>query len=565
MSTPRPGPVVVVRGGTEPTVVETAAVIAQAVALGARADLVAGSLAALRDARESVDVATASPTSFGGRLADPAPLRATTGWDVHATPFWSAEVRAARAAALEAFDLAIGVAEQQERGMRLLAARLHQAVRVYDDADAAATALWQDSALLVAGGLSPVGAAVAGVASVLAMGTVGAWVSLKQGRPSLYPFITSGQSLHPATIRALSRAIGVFDVDRPWYQMPTVGNGASVLRGLLQPLRDRFLRDPEVRLVDPTYDLPTPTDVRSALGAVEALKTDSTLSIQRIVKDDGTPTWVVAIPGTQPFNLRSVFNMTSNYQLMDDDPAVRAQADSARAVMDAMRQAGISPDDDVVLVGHSQGGIIASTVAAATVGTYNVRHVVTAGSPIGGHDLPPGVKGTHFETQGEGISDTDGAENRATAHQVTVTGAFVAPGGGPTAEWPHSVPFHQEVLDAAVEVGDRGLEEHLTGFEALLDGEADEPLVYEARLVPDPDTTFCIGDVAIPRSLTPPWLPGTPLPGAPGVPLLGVPSPAPPSLPGLPGFPATGGPGVGDLTAPGPDGAGDGTGDGESR
>lgn len=553
MSGAAPGPAVVVRGGTEPTVVETAAVVAQAVALGARADLVAGSLAALRDARESVEVVTASPTSFGGRLAGPAPLRATTGWDVHATPFWSAEVRAARAAALEAFDLAIGVADEQERGLRDLAERVHQAVRVYDDADAATAALWQDAALLVAGGLNPVGAAAAGIAGLLAMGTVGAWVSLKQGRPSLYPFITSGQSLHPATIRALSRAVGVLDVDRPWYQMPTVGNGASVLRGLLQPLRDRFLRDPEVRLVDPSSDLPTPTDVRSALGAVEALEKDSTLSIQRIVKDDGTLTWVVAIPGTQLLNPGSVFNMTSNYQLMDDDPAVRAQADSARAVLEAMRQAGIAPDDDVVLVGHSQGGIIASTVAAATVGTYTVRHVVTAGSPVAGHALPPGVKGTHIETQGEGISDTDGAENRATADQVTVTGAFMAPGGGPTTEWPHSVRHHQETLDAAVEVGDRGLEEHLDDVERWLDGEADEPLVYEARLVPDPDTTFCIGDVAVPRSLTPPWAPGTPFPGAPGVPFPGVPTPG---APGVPGIPSTGTQGAGDLTAPGPDGGG---------
>ncbi|MFE6234770.1 hypothetical protein [Cellulosimicrobium sp. NPDC057862] len=556
MSGPRPTPLVEVRGGTEPTAVETAAVVAQAVALGARADLVAATLVALRDARESVAVATASPTSFGGRLAGDAPLRATTGWDVHAVPFWSPEVRAARAAALEAFDLAIGVAQEQERDLRDLASRLHRAVRVYDDADAAATAAWQDLGLLVAGGLSPVGAATAGVVGILAVGAVGALHSLLEGRPSVYRVVTTWESLHPATIRALSRAIGVLDVDRPWYRLPTVGNGASVLRGLSQPLRDRFLRDPEVRLVDPSYDLPTPTDVRSALGAVAALETDSTLSIQRIVKADGTPTWVVAIPGTQPFNLRSVFNMTSNYQLMDDDPAVRAQADSARAVLDAMRQAGIGPDDDVVLVGHSQGGMIASTVAAATAGTYTVRHVVTAGSPVAGHALPPGVKGTHLETQGEGVSDLDGAENRATPDRVTVTGTFMSPGGGPSLELPHSVHYHQEVLDAAIEVGDRGLEEHLTDVERLLDGEAEEPLVYEARLVPDPDTTFCIGDVAVPRSLTPPWAPGTPFPGTPGVPLPGVPSPGPPS-PGLPGFPTTGGSGAGDLTAPGPDGAAD--------
>lgn len=547
------------RGGTEATTVETAAVVAQAVALGARADLVARTVAALRDARDSVDLTTATPTAFGGRFAAPAPapapFPATSGWDVHATPYWSAEVRAARAAALEAFDLAIGVAEQQEGGLRFLAARLHQAVRVYDDGDAAAAALWQDLALLVGGGMSPTGAAAAGLGLVLTTGSAGFLRSLLLGRPSWGAIASTGGAFHAATIRALSRVIGLADEDRAWYQMPTAGNAASVLRGFMQPLRDRFLPDPEVRLVDTGRALPTPTDMRSALGAVSALDTDSTLSIQKIVKDDGTPTWLVAIPGTQIWlnNLRTVFNMTSNYDLADDDLAVRAQADSARATIEAMRQAGIGPGDDVVLVGHSQGGMVATTVAAASVGTYNVRHVVTAGSPVSNHGLPPGIKATHIETQGEGVSDTDGAENPATPDEVTVTGVLPAPDGGPPIEVPHSVHFHQEVLDAAVEVGDRGLEEHLADVERLLDGEAEEPFVYEARLVPDPDTTFCIGDLAVPRSLTPPWAPGTPFPG--------VPTPGSPS-PGVPGFPATGGPGAGDLTAPGPDG---GEGDDDAR
>ena len=553
MSGPGPAPVVVVRGGTEPTAVETAAVVAQAVALGARADLVAATVAALRDARDSVDVTTASPTSFAGRLAAPAPLQATSGWDVHATPCWSAEVRAARAAALEAFDLAIGVAEQQAGGLRFLAARLHQAVRVYDDGDAAAAALWQDLALLVGGGMSPIGAAATGLGLVLSAGSVGFLRSVLLGRPSLGAFGSTGGAFHAATIRALSRVIGLADKDRAWYQMPTTGNAASVLRGFMQPLRDRFLPDPEVRLVDTGRALPTPTDMRSALGAVSALDTDSTLSIQRIVKDDGTPTWVVAIPGTQisRTNLRTVFNMTSNYDLADDDLAVRARADSVRATIEAMRQAGVEPGDDVVLVGHSQGGMVATTVAAATVGTYTVRHVVTAGSPVSNHGLPPGIKATHIETQGEGVSDTDGAENPTTPDQVTVTGVLPAPDGGPPIEVPHSVHFHQDVLGAAVEVGDRGLEEHLSDVERLLDGVADAPLVYEARLVPDPDTTFCIGDLAVPRSLTPPWAPGTPFPGAPGVPFPGS---SGLTLPGTPEPPAGGGSTRGELVAPGTDG-----------
>jgi len=561
VSDPRPAPTVVVRGGTEPTAIETAAVVAQAVALTVRADLVGASLAALRRARESVSAAAASPTTWGGRLGAPSTtLAAAGGWSTDAVRVWPAEVRAARAAALEAFDLAIGVAQEQERELRRLGSRLHQAVRVYDDADATAKALWQDAGLLALGGFSPIGAAAAGVNAVLAAGVLGFVDSLLRGRPSWGRLVTTGASLHPATVRALSRAVGLLDVDRPWYRMPTVGNGASVLRGMLQPLRDRFLPDPEVRLLGPSPDLPTPTDVRSALGAVDALEKDSTLSIQRIVKDDGTLTWVVAIPGTQLLNPGSVYNMTSNYQLMDDDPAVRAEADSARAVMEAMRQAGIGPDDDVVLVGHSQGGIIAATVAAATVGTYQVRHVVTAGSPVAGHLLPPGITATHVEAREEGVSGVDGAENRATPDQVTVTGTFTAPGGGPPLEIPHGVHFHQEVLDAATEVGDRGLEEHLADVELLLDGDADEPLLYESRLVPDPDTTFCIGDVAVPRPLAPPWVPAVPFPGAPGFPVPGVTTPGSP--PAVPGFPTTGGPGAGDLTAPGPDGE---EGDGDVR
>src|SRR5690606_14874214 len=153
----RPAPTVVVRGGTEPTAIETAAVVAQAVALTVRADLVGASLAALRRARESVSAAAASPTTWGGRLGAPSTtLAAAGGWSTDAVRVWPAEVRAARAAALEAFDLAIGVAQEQERELRRLGSRLHQAVRGYDDADATATALWQDAGLLALGGFSPI-------------------------------------------------------------------------------------------------------------------------------------------------------------------------------------------------------------------------------------------------------------------------------------------------------------------------------------------------------------------------------------------------------------------------
>ncbi|MBE9926128.1 hypothetical protein G8C93_09540 [Cellulosimicrobium cellulans] len=552
MSGPPPGPSVVIRGGTEPTVVETAGVVAQAAALAARADLLTGGAGALRDARHAVEVTTSTPTAFAGRLVPADPLGAAPGASLTTTPFWSAEVRAARAALLDGLDAAVLLTGQEEQRLRRLAGRLHQAVRVYDAADAAAAAGWSDTTLVVAGrhyGLA--GAGAAGLGMIVAQGLAGLAQSLLHGGPALGRLVTTGEALHPATVRALGRTIGVLDPDRPWYAVPTVGNAAAVLRASVQPLRDRFLPDPQVRRVDAApYDLPTPTGTRSALGAVAALgSTDSVLSVQRIVKDGGTPTWIVAIPGTQPGNLRTVWNMTSNYDLMSDDESQRARADSVRAVLDAMGQSGIEPDDDVVLVGHSQGGMVAATIAAATVGTYQVRHVVTAGSPVGGHDLPPGVRATHLETRGEGVSVLAGFPNPATPERVTVTGILSAPGGGPPLDVPHSVGYHQDVLDAAVEVGDRGLEEHLADVERWLDGEAEDPQVYEARLVPDPEKTFCVGELALPR---PPWPPG---PAPDGV------VTAPGASVGTPGTSGTaGGPGTtGGSGTPG----GGGTGGGE--
>ncbi len=502
-----PGVSVVIRGGTGPTAVDTETVTAKArVVLGA-ADAIDAAATGLRLARGSVEGVV--PGTFGARplgLADPPPLSAPSGWSTPSVAFWSADVARAKAAVLAELDAAVTGAQEHGKAVRVLGQRMLQAVAVYDDAELAAVARAEDAwltrmgMLLLPGG-GPFGTAVVG-AGMLVVGGTGSLVdSAFRGRFSGETFVTGSGAVHPATIRALSRAIGIFDVDRAWYAQPTVGNGASVLRGLLAPLRGRFLPDPDVHRVDASaYDLPRPTDMDGALAAVVALGSeDSVLSVQKIVKEDGTPTWLVAVPGTQPGNLRSVFNMTSNYDLMDDDPDRRAQADSARAVLDAMAQSGIGPQDDVVLVGHSQGGMVAATVAAATAGTYHVRHVVTAGSPIAGHDLPPGVKGTHLETRGEGVSATDGAENPATADRVTVTGTLPAPDGGPAPHVPHGVGYHRQVLEAATAVGDRGLEEHLADVEELLDGEAEEPLVYEARLVPDPETTFCIDDLALPK------------------------------------------------------------------
>jgi len=54
-----------------------------------------------------------------------------------------------------------------------------------------------------------------------------------------------------------------------------------------------------------------------------------------------------------------------------------------------MARAGVTAESEVVLVGHSQGGLVASLVAAS--GNYNVRGLVTFGAPAGGVRIPAAV------------------------------------------------------------------------------------------------------------------------------------------------------------------------------
>lgn len=76
--------------------------------------------------------------------------------------------------------------------------------------------------------------------------------------------------------------------------------------------------------------------------------------------------------------------MTSNVSGIAGLPA-----GSTAAVRDAMAQAGITPTSPVVLTGHSQGGLVASLIAAS--GDYTVSNVVTFGAPAGLVEIPADI------------------------------------------------------------------------------------------------------------------------------------------------------------------------------
>ena len=84
------------------------------------------------------------------------------------------------------------------------------------------------------------------------------------------------------------------------------------------------------------------------------------------------------VPGEQPWD------MTSNLNSM-----AGGESGSYRAVEEAMRQAGVGADSEVVFNGHSQGGMVAAQLAGS--GEYNTKGLFTLGAPAAQVGVPAEV------------------------------------------------------------------------------------------------------------------------------------------------------------------------------
>lgn len=120
---------------------------------------------------------------------------------------------------------------------------------------------------------------------------------------------------------------------------------------------------------------------------------DTVIRVTKVVDADGTLRWRVALPSTQEWLSRfgdtgAVNDLDSNLALMLT-PSLRSQYE--RAVLAAMQQAGVGANDPVMLVGFSQGGIMAGTLAAYN-SDDNGDAVVVAGAPIDGMPIPSDTK-----------------------------------------------------------------------------------------------------------------------------------------------------------------------------
>lgn len=126
------------------------------------------------------------------------------------------------------------------------------------------------------------------------------------------------------------------------------------------------------------------------LDNISTLGNEGQIVIQTVRGPDGVDRYVVQLPGMQ-FGNPSLDHPQDLAGAMHN--ALADESAYTRAVQQAMQDAGIPPGADVMLVGHSLGGIAASNLAqdpAFNGGQYNVTHVISAGSPVDGKDVPAG-------------------------------------------------------------------------------------------------------------------------------------------------------------------------------
>ncbi|HET7066043.1 MAG TPA: hypothetical protein VFI21_00405 [Nocardioides sp.] len=210
---------------------------------------------------------------------------------------------------------------------------------------------------------------------------------------------------------------------------PTAGDAAADLAGLYPaegPATVRRRRDLTVPLGQTppgdVADLMRHLDQTNELSPADRPGDQGTIEVQTLHNADGSVRHVVYLPGTDDL---ATLPWTADGDARDLPADLHVIAGDHTAygqgIERAMHDAGIGPHDPVLLVGHSLGGIEASSLLAHGSG-FDVTQVVTAGSPIGGvRDYPAGTHVLSLENRGDVVPLLDGHDNPDSLQQVTVT------------------------------------------------------------------------------------------------------------------------------------------------
>ena len=218
-----------------------------------------------------------------------------------------------------------------------------------------------------------------------------------------------------------------------------------------------------------------PTGIADVVGRVPlSPRGASTVHVEQVVDASGLRAWVVAVPGTSswdPVPGPVPLDLTGNVHAL----AGRRTA-AAAAVAGAMDAAGVRSGEPVLLVGHSQGGLVVAALAAdpGFRQRFSVTHVVTAGAPVAGLGGPDGVRMLSIEHTDDVVPRLEGDRNPDRPSWVTATRPSTAdpaiaarilhePGLA------HSLPAYVATASALDDSADPSIQAWREGFEVFVD------------------------------------------------------------------------------------------------
>ena len=195
---------------------------------------------------------------------------------------------------------------------------------------------------------------------------------------------------------------------------------AANLVGLLTPSEVEVWK---AEGITPAHEKP-PADVAELYDreAAQHRGVDSgQVRIEEVRSPDGTTRYIVYVPATtdwSPEPGENTTDLTTNVQGMAGNDTVMREM-----VRQAIADAGIGPDDEVMLVGYSQGGITAGSLAAdpAFLAEVNVTALVTVGAPVSDFPIDESVDVLSIELEQDLVPDLDGNENPARDSWSTIT------------------------------------------------------------------------------------------------------------------------------------------------
>lgn len=226
--------------------------------------------------------------------------------------------------------------------------------------------------------------------------------------------------------------------------------------------------------------LDAPRDVGDLIDDLDVVASgtpDGVINIQQVIGSDGSVRHIVQLPGTDDFlDEHAIRNMGSNLNLIAGDDTAYGDA-----IGQAMAAAGVGPDDPVMLVGHSQGGMQAAALAADPDFGYDVTHVVTAGSPVATSGVPDDVTVLSLENTGDVVPLFDGEPNPASAHHLTVQADVHSGSFGAEPGQNHSLETYGRIADA-VDRSDHGSVQHaVSSMQGFLGGDLSTSMSFRTQ------------------------------------------------------------------------------------